>query len=120
MVARADSFSRTIANSFRAVDCGPGTDADGKRALRYEKGAFTARLKQKPTLQAAMAARFLGRNWRLRLEMQAKLCALQERKVRPVGSNDHVTVERGVSPATTATSNRLSTASPFRKVFISG
>jgi len=105
LVARAIHFRGTMAQTpFVAVDCGSLVPTLMESELfGYEKGAFTGATKTKAGLfQAADGGTiFLDEIGELPLEMQAKLLrVLQEKEVRPVGSNDHVTVDVRVIAAT--------------------
>jgi two-component system response regulator AtoC len=105
LVARAIHFRGAMAQTpFVAVDCGSLVPTLMESELfGYEKGAFTGATKSKPGLfQAANGGTiFLDEIGELPLEMQAKLLrALQEKQVRPVGSNDQVNVDVRVVAAT--------------------
>jgi transcriptional regulator with PAS, ATPase and Fis domain len=105
LVARVIHFRGTMAQTpFVAVDCGSLVPTLMESELfGYEKGAFTGATKTKAGLfQAANGGTiFLDEIGELPLEMQAKLLrVLQEKEVRPVGSNDHVTVDVRVIAAT--------------------
>src|SRR3974377_335265 len=105
LVARAIHFRGALAqSSFVAVDCGalvpPLMESE---MFGYEKGAFTGATKTKAGLfQAANGGTiFLDEIGELPLEMQAKLLrVLQEKEVRPVGSNDKIMVDVRVIAAT--------------------
>jgi two-component system, NtrC family, response regulator AtoC len=105
LVARAIHFRGTMAQTpFVAVDCGSLVPTLMESELfGYEKGAFTGATRSKAGLfQAANGGTiFLDEIGELPLEMQAKLLrVLQEKEVRPVGSNDHVSVDVRVIAAT--------------------
>jgi len=105
LVARAIHFRGTMAQTpFVAVDCGSLVPTLMESELfGYEKGAFTGATKTKAGLfQAANGGTiFLDEIGELPLEMQAKLLrVLQEKEVRPVGSNSNVTVDVRVIAAT--------------------
>jgi two-component system, NtrC family, response regulator AtoC len=105
LVARAIHFRGSMAQTpFVAVDCGSLVPTLMESELfGYEKGAFTGATKTKAGLfQAANGGTiFLDEIGELPLEMQAKLLrVLQEKEVRPVGSNDQVTVDVRVIAAT--------------------
>jgi two-component system, NtrC family, response regulator AtoC len=98
LVARAIHFRGPFAKQpFVAVDCGSLVPTLIESELfGYEKGAFTGALKSKPGLfQAADGGTiFLDEIGELPLELQAKLLrVLQEKEVRPVGSNQRLKVD---------------------------
>ncbi len=105
LVARAIHFRGTMAQTpFVAVDCGSLVPTLMESELfGYEKGAFTGAIKTKAGLfQTANGGTiFLDEIGELPLEMQAKLLrVLQEKEVRPVGSNANVTIDVRVIAAT--------------------
>jgi two-component system response regulator AtoC len=105
LVARAIHFRGAMAQTpFIAVDCGALVPTLLESELfGYEKGAFTGAIKSKTGLfQAANGGTiFLDEIGELPLEMQAKLLrVLQEREVRPVGSNAPITIDVRVIAAT--------------------
>ena len=105
LVARAIHFRGALAKTpFIAVDCGSLVPTLMESELfGYEKGAFTGAIKTKAGLfQAANGGTiFLDEIGELPLEMQAKLLrVLQEKEVRPVGSNLKVNVDVRVIAAT--------------------
>jgi len=105
LVARAIHFRGTMAQTpFVAVDCGSLVPTLMESELfGYEKGAFTGATKSKAGLfQAANGGTiFLDEIGELPLEMQAKLLrVLQEKEIRPVGSNEQASVDVRVIAAT--------------------
>ncbi|HEY6308397.1 MAG TPA: sigma-54 dependent transcriptional regulator [Candidatus Angelobacter sp.] len=105
LVARAIHFRGSFANRpFVAVDCGSLVPTLIESELfGYEKGAFTGALRSKTGLfQSANGGTiFLDEIGELPLEMQAKLLrVLQEKEVRPVGSNQKAKVDVRVVAAT--------------------
>ncbi|HET8923881.1 MAG TPA: sigma-54 dependent transcriptional regulator [Candidatus Acidoferrum sp.] len=105
LVARAIHFRGSMAQTpFVAVDCGSLVPTLMESELfGYEKGAFTGATKSKHGLfQSANGGTiFLDEIGELPLEMQAKLLrVLQEKEVRPVGSNEKVNVDVRVIAAT--------------------
>jgi DNA-binding NtrC family response regulator len=104
-VARAIHYRGSFAQRpFVAVDCGSLVPTLIESELfGYEKGAFTGAMKSKEGLfQAASGGTiFLDEIGELPMEMQAKLLrVLQEKEVRPVGSNQKVKVDVRVIAAT--------------------
>ena len=98
LVARAIHFRGPFAKQpFVAVDCGSLVPTLIESELfGYEKGAFTGALKSKPGLfqSADGGTIFLDEIGELPLELQAKLLrVLQEKEVRPVGSNQRLKVD---------------------------
>jgi len=105
LVARAIHFRGVFANRpFVAVDCGSLVPTLIESELfGYEKGAFTGALKSKQGLfqSADGGTVFLDEIGELPPEMQAKLLrVLQEKEVRPVGSNQKFKVDVRVIAAT--------------------
>jgi two-component system response regulator AtoC len=105
LVARALHYRGTFASRpFVAVDCGSLVPTLIESELfGYEKGAFTGALRSKQgLLQSADAGTiFLDEVGELPLEMQAKILRfLQEKEVRPVGSNQKVKVDVRIIAAT--------------------
>ncbi|HJZ64500.1 MAG TPA: sigma-54 dependent transcriptional regulator [Candidatus Acidoferrum sp.] len=120
LVARAIHFRGALAQTpFVAVDCGSLVPTLMESELfGYEKGAFTGATKSKAGLfQAANGGSiFLDEIGELPLEMQAKLLrVLQEKEVRPVGSNDRVNVDVRVIAATNRDLEAAYRAGTFRK-----
>jgi len=105
LIARAIHFRGQYAKRpFVAVDCGALVPTLIESELfGYEKGAFTGAAKSKEGLfeSANGGTIFLDEIGELPLEMQAKLLrVLQEKEVRPVGSNNKVKVDVRVIAAT--------------------
>jgi len=105
LVARAIHFRGTFATRpFVAVDCGSLVPTLIESELfGYEKGAFTGALRAKQGLfqSASGGTIFLDEIGELPIEMQAKLLrVLQEKEVRPVGSNQKFKVDIRVIAAT--------------------
>ena len=105
LVARALHFRGTLASRpFVAVDCGSLVPTLIESELfGYEKGAFTGALRSKQGLlqSADTGTIFLDEVGELPLDMQAKLLRfLQEKEVRPVGSNQKVKVDVRIMAAT--------------------
>jgi len=105
LIARAIHFRGPLAPMpFVAVDCGALVPTLMESELfGHEKGAFTGALKSKAGLfQAANGGTiFLDEIGELPLELQAKLLrVLQEKEIRPVGSNEKIAVDVRVIAAT--------------------
>lgn len=105
LVARAIHYRGSFAKRpFVAVDCGSLVPTLIESELfGYEKGAFTGALRSKEGLfqSADGGTIFLDEIGELSMEMQAKLLrVLQEKEVRPVGSNQKVKVDVRVIAAT--------------------
>jgi DNA-binding NtrC family response regulator len=120
LVARAIHFRGPLAQMpFIAVDCGALVPTLMESELfGHEKGAFTGALRSKSGLFHAAngGTIFLDEIGELPLEMQAKLLrVLQEKEVRPVGSNDKVPVDVRVIAATNRDLEVAYRAATFRK-----
>lgn len=120
LVARAIHFRGAFANRpFVAVDCGSLVPTLIESELfGYEKGAFTGAIRTKQGLfQSANGGTiFLDEIGELPLEMQAKLLrVLQEKEVRPVGSNQRIKVDVRVIAATNRDLEAEYKAGRFRK-----
>jgi len=120
LAARAIHFRGAMAQTpFVAVDCGSLVPTLMESELfGYEKGAFTGATKSKSGLfQSANGGTiFLDEIGELPLEMQAKLLrVLQEKEVRPVGSNEKVNVDVRVIAATNRDLEAAYRAGTFRK-----
>ena len=120
LVARAIHFRGALAQEpFVAVDCGALVPTLMESELfGYEKGAFTGATRSKSGLfQAANGGTlFLDEIGELPLEMQTKLLrVLQEKEVRPVGSNDKVNVDVRVIAATNRDLESAYREGTFRK-----
>ncbi|HET6935861.1 MAG TPA: sigma-54 dependent transcriptional regulator [Candidatus Angelobacter sp.] len=120
LVARAIHYRGSFAKRpFVAVDCGSLVPTLIESELfGYEKGAFTGALKSKDGLfQAANGGTiFLDEIGELSMEMQAKLLrVLQEKEVRPVGSNQKMKVDVRVIAATNRDLETAYKEGKFRK-----
>jgi two-component system response regulator AtoC len=120
LVARAIHFRGMFAGRpFVAVDCGSLVPTLIESELfGYEKGAFTGANRSKTGLlqSADNGAIFLDEIGELPLEMQAKLLRfLQEKEVRPVGSNKKFKVDVRVIAATNRDLEAEYRAGRFRK-----
>jgi len=120
LVARAIHYGGSLATMpFVAVDCGSLVPTLMESELfGHEKGAFTGALKSKPGLFSAAngGTIFLDEIGELPLEMQAKLLrVLQEKEVRPVGSNEQVQVDVRVIAATNRDLESAYRSGLFRK-----
>jgi DNA-binding NtrC family response regulator len=120
LVARAIHYRGSFAKRpFVAVDCGSLVPTLIESELfGYEKGAFTGALRSKEGLfQAADSGTiFLDEIGELSMEMQAKLLrVLQEKEVRPVGSNQKIKVDVRVIAATNRDLETAYQEGKFRK-----
>jgi DNA-binding NtrC family response regulator len=120
LIARAIHFRGPLAPMpFVAVDCGALVPTLMESELfGHEKGAFTGALRTKAGLfQAANGGTiFLDEIGELPLELQAKLLrVLQEKEVRPVGSNEKVAVDVRVIAATNRDLEASYRGGTFRK-----
>ncbi|HWZ42692.1 MAG TPA: sigma-54 dependent transcriptional regulator [Candidatus Saccharimonadales bacterium] len=120
LVARAIHFRGAFSNRpFVAVDCGSLVPTLIESELfGYEKGAFTGAVRSKEGLfQSANGGTiFLDEIGELPLELQAKLLrVLQEKEVRPVGSNQKVKVSVRVIAATNRDLEAAYKLGQFRK-----
>jgi DNA-binding NtrC family response regulator len=120
LVARAMHYRGAFAGRpFVAVDCGSLVPTLIESELfGYERGAFTGALKSKVGLfQSANGGTvFLDEIGELPLELQAKLLrVLQEKEVRPVGSNQRVKVDVRIMAATNRDLEAAYKVGAFRK-----
>jgi len=120
LVARAMHFRGAFSTRpFVAVDCGSLVPTLIESELfGYEKGAFTGALKSKQGLfqSADGGTVFLDEVGELPLELQAKLLrVLQEKEVRPVGSNQRIKVDVRVIAATNRDLEAAYKTGSFRK-----
>ena len=120
LIARAIHFRGQYAKRpFVAVDCGSLVPTLIESELfGYEKGAFTGATKSKEGLFASAngGTIFLDEIGELPLEMQAKLLrVLQEKEVRPVGSNNKAKVDVRVIAATNRDLEAAYREGTFRK-----
>jgi two-component system response regulator AtoC len=120
LVARAIHYRGSYAKRpFVAVDCGSLVPTLIESELfGYEKGAFTGAMRSKEGLfQAANGGTILlDEVGELSMEMQAKLLrVLQEKEVRPVGSNQRVKVDVRVIAATNRDLEAAYKEEKFRK-----
>jgi two-component system, NtrC family, response regulator AtoC len=120
LVARAIHFRGSFANRpFVAVDCGSLVPTLIESELfGYEKGAFTGALRSRTGLfqSADGGTIFLDEIGELPLEMQAKLLrVLQEKEIRPVGSNLRTKVDVRVIAATNRDLEKEYRTGTFRK-----
>ena len=120
LVARAIHFRGSFASRpFVAVDCGSLVPTLIESELfGYEKGAFTGALKTRTGLfhSADGGTIFLDEIGELPLELQAKLLrVLQEKEVRPVGSNQPSKVDVRVIAATNRDLEKEYRRGTFRK-----
>ena len=120
LVARAIHFRGPLARMpFVAVDCGSLVPTLLESELfGHEKGAFTGALKSKAGLfqAASRGSIFLDEVGELPFEMQAKLLrVLQEKEVRPVGSNEKTAVDVRVIAATNRDLEAAYRGGTFRK-----
>ena len=120
LIARAIHFRGPMAQKpFVAVDCGALVPTLMESELfGHEKGAFTGALKSKAGLFEAAnnGTIFLDEVGELPLEMQAKLLrVLQEKEIRPVGSNENIAVDVRVIAATNRDLDAAYRAGAFRK-----
>src|SRR5207248_1585466 len=120
LVARAIHYRGVFSDRpFVAVDCGSLVPTLIESELfGYEKGAFTGAVKSKDGLfQSAHGGTiFLDEIGELPLEMQAKLLrVLQEKEVRPVGSNQRAKVDVRIIAATNQNLEAAYREGRFRK-----
>ena len=120
LVARAIHYNGVLAQMpFVAVDCGALVPTLMESELfGHERGAFTGAIKSKPGLfQAADGGTiFLDEIGELPLELQAKLLrVLQEKEVRPLGSNENISLQVRVIAATNRDLEAAIQVGAFRK-----
>jgi DNA-binding NtrC family response regulator len=120
LVARAIHYRGLLSKKpFVAVDCGSLVPTLIESELfGYEKGAFTGAIRSKEGLfqSANEGTIFLDEIGELSLELQAKLLrVLQEKEVRPVGSNQKIKVDVRVIAATNRDLETAQKEGKFRK-----
>jgi len=120
LVARAIHYRGLLSKRpFVAVDCGSLVPTLIESELfGYEKGAFTGAIRSKEGLfQSANGGTiFLDEIGELSMELQAKLLrVLQEKEIRPVGSNQKFKVDVRVIAATNRDLEAAQNEGKFRK-----
>jgi two-component system response regulator HydG len=120
MVARAIHFNGPHANlPFVPVDCGSlAPSLIESELFGHVKGAFTGATHSKEGLlvSAGGGTVFLDEIGELPMDLQAKLLrALQEKEVRPVGSNQRVPIQARVLAATNRDLPQMVEQGRFRK-----
>lgn len=121
---RIHQLSKRCDKPFIAIDCGSiPKELAASEFFGHIKGSFTGALSDKTG--AFVAANggtiFLDEIGNLSYEIQIQLLrALQERKIRPVGSNTEITVDIRLVSATTRIWNKLSKKEHSVKIYIIG
>ena len=120
LVARAiHAYGPWRDQPFMPVDCGALTSTLIESELfGHVRGAFTGATQSRPGLlaEAKAGAVFLDEIGELPVELQSKLLrALQEREVRPLGSNERVALEARIIAATNVDPEEAIKRGTFRK-----
>ncbi len=120
LVARALHFNSPRANlPFVPVNCAaiPGTLLESE-LFGYKRGAFTGAHRDRPGLlvEAGRGTLFLDEVAELTPQLQAKLLrVLQEREVRPLGSNTSIPLEARIISATNRNLDEMLSEGSFRE-----
>ncbi len=120
LVARAiHAYGPWPDQPFMPVDCGALTSTLIESELfGHVRGAFTGATQSRPGLlaQAKAGAVFLDEIGEIPVELQSKLLrALQEREVRPLGSNERVPLKARIIAATNVNLEEAIKRGTFRK-----